>query len=56
MDSVAAGGVPVVCAEFQARRTMFMAALPTWNRFGLGWARRLCVLPYQSLQMTMGDH
>lgn len=53
--SVAAGGAAAICSEFQARRTMFMVTLPTWNRFGLGWARRLCALPYQSLQMTMGD-
>lgn len=38
-----------VCAEFLARRLAFMAALPTWRSFGLGWARRLCRLPYQSL-------
>ncbi len=41
-----------LCAEFMAQRMMFMAALPTWRLFGLGWARRLCSLPYQSLTMT----
>ena len=41
-----------ICAEFQAQRLTFMAALPTWKRFGLGWARRLCRLPYESLTMT----
>lgn len=41
-----------LCAEFQAQRLTFMAALPTWQRFGLGWARRLCRLPYESLTMT----
>jgi lysozyme family protein len=40
-----------VCIEFQAQRVNFMAALPTWRSFGLGWARRLCTLPYQSLTM-----
>jgi len=40
-----------LCAEFQARRLAFMAGLPTWRTFGLGWARRLCELPFQSLQM-----
>jgi len=41
-----------ICAEFMARRLTFMAALPTWRDFGLGWARRLCALPYQSLTMA----
>lgn len=40
-----------LCAEFQAQRLTFMASLPTWKSFGLGWARRLCALPYQSLTM-----
>ncbi len=41
-----------ICAEFQAQRLAFMASLPTWKTFGLGWARRLCRLPYESLTMT----
>ncbi len=41
-----------MCAEFQAQRLAFMASLPTWKVFGLGWSRRLCRLPYQSLTMT----
>ena len=41
-----------LCTEFLAQRLVFMAALPTWRLFGLGWARRLCSLPYQSLTMT----
>ncbi len=45
-------GGAALCAEFQAQRVAFMASLPTWRVFGLGWARRLCQLPYQS--MTMG--
>lgn len=53
--SVTATGGAALCSEFQARRTTFMASLPTWSRFGLGWARRLCALPYQSLHMTVGD-
>ena len=43
-----------VCAEFQAQRITWMADLPTWRAFGLGWARRLSNLPYLSL--TYGDH
>ena len=48
-------GGAALCAEFLARRLSFMASLPTWRTFGLGWARRLCSLPYQSLTMTEGD-
>jgi lysozyme family protein len=40
------------CAEFLAQRVAFMASLPTWRSFGLGWARRLCRLPYESMTMT----
>lgn len=48
----AAIGGAGLCAEFQARRMDFMAGLATWRSFGLGWARRLCQLPYQSITMT----
>ncbi len=40
-----------LCAEFMAKRTHFMACLPTWGTFGLGWSRRLAMLPFQALQM-----
>ncbi len=43
-------------AEFQAQRLMFMAALPTWRSFGLGWARRLCRLPYAAVGMSGGSN
>ena len=49
--TVARQGGAALCAEFQAQRTTFMASLPTWRVFGLGWARRLCALPYQAIQM-----
>lgn len=49
---VAAHGGAALCGEFMAQRLAFMAALPSWRLFGLGWARRLCALPYQSLTMT----
>lgn len=42
-----------LCAEFLSRRLLWMTDLPTWRTFGLGWARRLCFLPYHSL--TYGD-
>jgi len=41
-----------VLAEFQAQRLVFMAGLPTWRSFGLGWARRLCRLPYDAVAMS----
>ena len=37
-----------VQVEFMAQRMNFMAHLPAWPAFGLGWARRLCRLPYQA--------
>ena len=46
------GGGAALCAEFLALRLAFMASLPTWRSFGLGWARRLCRLPYESLTIT----
>lgn len=46
-----AGHGAALCAEFQARRLAFMASLPTWRTFGNGWARRLCSLPFQAVQM-----
>lgn len=48
-----AGDGAGLCAEFQAQRLVWMCSLPTWRAFGLGWARRLCHLPYLSL--TFGD-
>ena len=46
-----AGHGAALCAEFQARRLAFMVDLPTWRTFGTGWARRLCTLPFQAIQM-----
>ncbi len=40
-----------LCAEYLARRIDWMARLPTWEVFGLGWSRRLALLPYQSMSM-----
>jgi hypothetical protein len=50
-DAMRSQGRVAVCAEFLARRLVFMAGLATWRSFGLGWARRLTLLPYQSLAM-----
>ncbi len=41
-----------LCAEFLALRMVFMAALPSWSSFGLGWARRLCALPWQAMRLA----
>jgi len=49
---VAAADASATAAEFQARRLLFMVGLPTWHTFGLGWARRLCRLPFQAQIMT----
>jgi lysozyme family protein len=38
-------------SEFLAQRMNFMAGLATWKTFGLGWARRLCALPFSAMQM-----
>ena len=46
------GGITDLCAEFTAQRLMFMVALPSWRTFGLGWARRLCRLPYEALAVA----
>ncbi len=46
-----AGQGAALCGEFQAKRLVFMAGLPTWRTFGAGWAKRLCDLPFQAIQM-----
>ena len=50
--AMCARGSVAVCAEFLAQRLVFMTGLPTWRIFGLGWARRISLLPYQSLAMS----
>ena len=49
------GGITDLCAEFLAQRLLFMASLSTWQTFGLGWARRLCRLPYEALSQDQRD-
>lgn len=46
-----AGQGAALLSEFQALRLTFMAGLPTWRTFGLGWARRLCRLPFEAVRM-----
>ena len=53
--SARSGEGAAVLAEYQAQRLVFMAGLPTWRTFGLGWARRLCRLPYEAVQMGGAD-
>jgi lysozyme family protein len=43
-----------VCIELMAQRTQFMASSSDWKTFGLGWARRLCALPFQACR-DMGE-
>jgi lysozyme family protein len=49
-----AGQGAELCAEFQAQRLAYMARLPAWPSFALGWSRRLCRLPFLAMQMTSG--
>ena len=51
LQAVSGFGGAVLMAEFQARRLLFMAGLPTWRQFGAGWARRLSRLPYEAIGM-----
>jgi lysozyme family protein len=52
LAALAAGNGVDLCVEFMAQRTAFMASLPTWKTFGLGWSRRLARLPFQAVVMT----
>ena len=49
--TIADKGGASVCSEFMAQRMCFMANLPNWRIFGLGWSRRLSYLPYQAMMM-----
>ncbi len=49
--AIAKLGQPALCAEVVALRLMFMTSLPTWRSFGLGWARRICRLPYSAMSV-----
>jgi lysozyme family protein len=49
--SAKSGQGAALLAEYQAQRMNFMAGLATWKTFGLGWARRLCALPFSAMQM-----
>jgi lysozyme family protein len=50
IERAAAGpdSVADLCVEYLAQRLMFMSSLATWKTFGIGWARRLCRLPYEA--------
>lgn len=47
------GGTLQICSDFQAARLLYMTSLPTWKRFGGGWAKRLCRLPFEAIRMEM---
>jgi lysozyme family protein len=57
-DTLAAVAVHVaanldgLCSEFLAQRLVYMAGLSTWRTFGVGWARRLCALPYRAASLS----
>jgi lysozyme family protein len=51
-SACARAGGAAVCAEFMAQRLAFMASLSTWPVFGLGWSRRLSLLPFQAMTMS----
>jgi len=55
LAAVRASNPLAVCGEFQARRLLFMVGLPTWRIFGLGWARRLCGLPFRAQALGIGS-
>jgi lysozyme family protein len=44
--------VDALCAEVLARRIVFHASLSAWQTFGLGWSRRLAMLPFQAVEMA----
>ena len=47
------GGTLQICSDFQATRLLYMTSLPTWKRFGGGWAKRLCRLPFEAIRMEI---
>lgn len=46
--TVAKNGADALCAELMAQRLSYLASLPTFKTFGLGWTRRVCRLPMQA--------
>lgn len=44
-------GVQAIAVEVLAQRVAYMGSLPTWRTFGLGWARRLVLLPFQAMRL-----
>lgn len=48
----ASGNGAALMAEYQAQRLSFLAGLPTWRTFGLGWARRVCRIQLEALRLT----
>jgi lysozyme family protein len=49
--AVTAQGVDAVCDDILAARLVALTRLATWPTFGVGWARRICRLAYQSADM-----
>ena len=40
-----------ICTEFMTQRLIFLASLPTWRAFGIGWTRRLFRLPFEVMDL-----
>lgn len=38
-------------AEYMAQRNVFLAGLPSWRSFSLGWSRRMAALPFHAISM-----
>lgn len=49
---IATHGAVALCTEVMAQRMFFMGGLSSWRTFGMGWARRLCALPYQAASLA----
>lgn len=48
LAAVAHADPAVLISDMLARRIVADAALSTWSSFALGWARRVCRLPFQA--------
>lgn len=46
------GGGAKVCRDLLVSRLFHHLSLGTWQAFGLGWARRLFLLPFEAVTMT----
>jgi lysozyme family protein len=52
LAAIAGSASEALCTEFLARRTDYMARLPDWRVFGLGWARRLAAVGFAAARQA----